>query len=318
MLFTHRSRLILAATAIAVGTFTPPVHADPLPTLDEMKQMLKDDKAKELTPMLARAISLKGPDADQYPKRDLYELKGEVSLKTKARQAAIDSYVAAAKSTDKPDEAAADTGMALLVKASGGNLKYTPKPPRDKDKTSSSEKPEPIDIVDPDSRKKALAALARDMLAVDEPKVTAAVKGTDLAQMVTVGKSLVDLRAVEIAGTGAPTDSKQLMGDLGNRATKLLGDSLDNTAKNLEDLITAYENQNKPAAAGRSQKSVSNSDLGRAAAGASSSAKAVQSQARELAVTFGEVADFKLIDQKAKALISGADKIVSDVKAHGG
>jgi hypothetical protein len=310
-----RSRFLITAAILTAGLACATVHADPLPTMDEMRQMIKDEKYKEMSPLLARAISLKGADADQYPKRDLFEMKGEVNMHLKAKGAAADAFMSAAKATDKPDEAAADIGVALLIKASGGTMKYTPKTKADK-----TDKPEPIDIVDPESRKKALAALAKDMLAVRQPKVDAALKSTNFDQINAAGKDLLDVKDVEIAQTGAATDSKQVMGDLGNHATKLIGDAMDGMAEKLQNELDAYEKaaSGKSAGAGQSQRSVSLSTLGRDAQTTASNAKALGQEAQLLSGTFGDVADFHLIETKSKELVSGADRLLASVKQHGG
>jgi hypothetical protein len=310
-----RARLSITTAILTAALAASTVQADPLPTMDEMRQMLKDEKFKEMSPLLARALSLKGPDAEQYPKRDLYELKGEVSLHTKAKGAAADAFTSAAKATDKPDEAAADLGVAMLIKASAGTLKYTPKTKADK-----ADKPEPIDIVDPDSRKKALAALAKDMLTARQPKVDAAMKSTNFAQINAAGKDLADVKAVEIAQTGAVGDSKQVMGDLGNHATKLIGDAMDGMSQKLQDELDAYQKaaSGKSAGAGQSQRSVSLSSLGRDAQTTANNAKALGQEAQLLSTTFGDVADFHLIETKSKQLAAGADRLLASVKQAGG
>ncbi len=106
----------------------------------------------------------------------------------------------------------------MLVKRSSGSGKYQPKT---KDDGTRSTDPA-IDIVAPDSRKQAFAALFTDLYTVDKPIVANAEQATSLSSILDVAPQMADVRDVEIAATGSDTQSKELLVKLGNRATDLL------------------------------------------------------------------------------------------------
>jgi hypothetical protein len=165
-------------------------------------------------------------------------LRGETLLRMKQPRLAQDAFSSAARVTRR-DAQMADTaaarGMALLIAASPG-MQYAPK-----------DRSEPIDIVDPASRKQALAALYHDRLAAVQPKYDAAMKGSSLAPMVDLLPALSDLYALECAATGTSEHALPMGQAMGARARDLINAEL----ARLGDAVARLEDQaNEPTGSG--------------------------------------------------------------------
>ena len=113
-------------------------------------------------------LSVKGDPSKQPDRAAIEALKGEAQLHLKQFQPAAESFAAAGKDAADAKQIGEYRATALLVKRSPGG-RYTPKPV-----AGATEKSEPIDILAPDSRKKAFAALYVDESKLVQKKVDSA------------------------------------------------------------------------------------------------------------------------------------------------
>jgi hypothetical protein len=213
---------VMAVCLLALSTRDAWAADTTAPSPEDLKQLFVDGKYAELLPKLNKALSLKGDAANQYDPTDLWKMKAESLLRTRNGSGAAQAFGEVANRSDKPNDAAVATATAILIKKSS-SFKYTPKAHDDK----AASKPEPIDIIDPDSRKTAFTALFNDMQARASTEVDAAKAGTSMPAIVQAAKDLTDLRAVEVAATGSDTQTKTMLTDLGSKASGMISDALD-------------------------------------------------------------------------------------------
>jgi hypothetical protein len=237
----HLSLFCLALMLPVILTCASAVHAaDAPPTPDELHQLFKAGNFKDLLPKLNKALAIKGPDAAQYDKYDLLTMKGEASLQTHSKTMASDAFKLAGTAATKPEDAAVALATAELIRQSNGALKYQPRT-----RLSKDDKPEAIDIVDADSRKRALTALETDMAAKTKSKVDAVIAGSSLPQILTTvkDKDLTDLKNVELAASGGTPDTTQMIGDLGAHASSLMDGALDKMVEQINSDVEAANNR---------------------------------------------------------------------------
>jgi hypothetical protein len=300
-------KLFLAAVFLLVtGSI---LRADPAMSTDQIKQLYADAKFKEVIPQINKALALKGPAAEGYDKHELLLLKGEASLHTRSKSQAVDAFKAAAAAATEPNDGDIATATAELIRQSNGSLKYQPKT-----KISKDDKTDPIDIVEPESRKLAFAALETDLEAALKPRVDAAVKSTKLADVATEAKdpALASLRPIEIAATGSATASKQMLGDLGQHAYALMDSPLDKLIDRVKGDVDAVNNIGKPVKPGQvynnaaSSKTAFVTEINNVA----DSAKVYSDYAIALEPIFGDTTDFKPVRKKVSAI----EAYVKDLK----
>ena len=130
-----------------------------------------------------------------------------------AQQAFLGASRVVRQDANLTDSAVAE-GMALLIQKSPG-LTYKPK-----------NGGEPIDIVDPESRKVALAALYADLLAANQAGIDKAMKDTSLKPMHDLLPMVTDLYALEVAATGHATKTEDMAKAMGQHARDLINAEL--------------------------------------------------------------------------------------------
>jgi hypothetical protein len=206
-----------AATRPATQPATRPVAVkpggpEPLPTMDELKEMLEQAKYQDLLRQLPRVTMLRGKAAEPYNKYDLWMLKFETHMRLKQQQAAISDLNEAQKMTDDPKRINYCKSVALLIKQSK-NFMYQPSPQK-------KEKPSPIEIIDPEKRKLALKAMLDDEMAVIVPKVEKALDGTSLSNIADALKTLQGVDVLE-SGADAGDDASKMVADLRARGNAI-------------------------------------------------------------------------------------------------
>jgi hypothetical protein len=178
---------------------------------------------------ISAALSSKGVRRDSPERYDLLMLRGESLLRLKQRQPAAAAFEAAAsvmKGRADVDRAASATALATLVSASP-NLTY--KPGGDPGATG-------IDIVDPASRRAAMAALFHDLSARTDPAIDNALKDTSLLPTHALLPDAWRLYAVELAATGDTASTASRLQDLGEHARTLVAAELERITSRLEQL----------------------------------------------------------------------------------
>lgn len=172
---------------------------------------------------------------------DALMLRGECMLQLKEPDLASSAFMSAAN-VMRADPNLADTAtaraMSILVKSSP-NLKYVPAGG------------EPIDISDPASRKKALAALLTDRLAAIKAQLAEALKSTSLEPIYKLVPAMVDVFALEIASTGKPTETEPMLKSLGEHGRNLITAELTRLNGEISQLETLANEPTSTGALGR-------------------------------------------------------------------
>jgi hypothetical protein len=204
-----------------------------LPTVDELKQKLKDGKTPEVLTSVSKLLALKGEAAKAYDRYELFSLRGEASLRNKAMLPAAEAFAAAQKETTDAQKQSVARANEILIRRSKVTG-YTPKPaPRDS--AGPATKPAgPIPIIEEEDRKRAFEALFADEMAVVEPKLKAAAASNNLLPVIDTARALADLGAIETAGTGASTQTKEIGASLGDHAHTLIKAGLDTMRQTTE------------------------------------------------------------------------------------
>src|SRR5512133_3800960 len=101
--------VILLAVVSLVSVVVAPVRADN-PMIDDVRALVRDRQYAEALKQIAGALQLKGPAAKGVDRYNLYLLKGECHLQSKAVGLAQESYALAAK--EAPDAAAKSVALA--------------------------------------------------------------------------------------------------------------------------------------------------------------------------------------------------------------
>ena len=170
--------------------------------------------------------SVKRDSAERY---DLLMLRGECLMKLKQRNPAVQSFDTAAtvmKGRNDRNRAAAATALAVLVKASP-DFKYPSKAQAERSG---------IDIIDPSSRREAMAALFQDLKARLAPDVSKALQDKSLVSTQKRLREFWELYAVEFAATGDTASTAATLQELGGHARGLIGEELERLITRLEQL----------------------------------------------------------------------------------
>ena len=203
-----------------------------LATVEELRALVAQGQYAPALQQVTAALQVKGPAAASMDRHALYLLKAECHLQLKAAAPAADAFASAAK--EAPDATARLLAGANehLVRQSKG-LAYTPKAP------PNSPRPPAIDLLPPDGRKKAFAALLADETAALAPKLKAAREATALPPIAAMQKPLALLEGLELAATGkagGADNAAALRKALADRAIKVTADHLRQTSKRLGEI----------------------------------------------------------------------------------
>lgn len=180
----------------------------------ELQQMLKDGQYQPLVLKATRMLQLKGNAANGLDRAKVLMLKGEAQLRLKQGAQAIDSFASAAKEAKDPKEAALASATEALVRKSAGG-KYTVRP-------KGGGKPEVLDILNDDGRKKAFEALYEQESTLAAPKIKAGESAKVLPAIVEALKTVMRLGAIEQAAFGTDEKTAAAAKNLGTHAQKLL------------------------------------------------------------------------------------------------
>lgn len=201
--------------------------AQPEPPKDPvtLRQMFEQQQYQELIREVSRALALRGEAARAYDRRELFTLKAESHLRLKQWSPAAEAFGQASKAATDPKDAAVDRATELIVRRSQ-NGQFRPKPSGGTGASggSAARKPaaEPIDIVEPASRKQAIEALMQEELATTTAKVESLKKRNGLKPIADAIELVTAFRPFELAATGADDESKKMLQDLGGAGARLM------------------------------------------------------------------------------------------------
>ena len=263
------TRSILALITIALLVPAPRALCQtnqPVPTLEEIKADFDAGKYQDVVKKATKALATK-PGADSarsgskgasgagatpaagagaiagksLDRGPIEALKADAHLHLKQNQPAVEAFTAAARDTEDPTDVGLYRATALLIKRSRGQT-YVPKAAgaaaNSAAGTDVKDKPQPIDIIETDSRKKAFEALYNDESKAVAAKAASAKGKQNLKQIMDVLNDVLDLRAVELAGTGTDDGTKKMVGDLSDSAGKLMGDAVKTMSTTVEKIST--------------------------------------------------------------------------------
>jgi hypothetical protein len=224
------SRRAAFAALIVLFSMSAAFAAD-APSLDAAQAAYGAGDYRKSLQEIARLLNstLPGTGPGTQTRYDAFMLRGECLLQLKEPTLAVAAFNSASnvsKQDPHPGETAAARGLAMLVQASPG-LKYAPK---------SADASPAIDITQPDSRKKALAAMFDDRLAEVKPLVEKAMKGNSLVPMMELLPKLRDLYSLEWAATGKADVTLPIGKAMGERARDLINAELDKLNKRIAQL----------------------------------------------------------------------------------
>ena len=192
--------------------------AEPLRSTEELQQLLREGQYQSLVRQVTRILQLNGEAAQSYDRCDLLMLKAQAHLGLKAATAAGEAFAAAAEAASDSRKAAVARGYVLLLRRANG-LTYAPQ-------TASTTRPHPIGIVDPETRKAAMAALLADESVTAGEKVRVAKEGQALPPVLEAIAAVRAMRDVELAATDKDTQAKPLLAGLSDSTRQLMADTL--------------------------------------------------------------------------------------------
>src|SRR5688500_18259843 len=184
------------AKPVAKAQEKAPAQAEPLPTVEEIRKLVDAGNVPDAMRHLNRLLALRGKAAEAYDKYELLTLKGDAHLRLRANEAAAVAFKQAAGETDDTVKEAVARATEQLIRRSK-NLAYTPK------RAPKGQPAEPIDLVDPESRHRALAALFVDEVAPVLPKVEAAKGAKSVAPMIATMAAAREMEYLELAANGS-------------------------------------------------------------------------------------------------------------------
>lgn len=188
----------------------------PPPTMEELTGLFEQGKYKEVVQAIAKVVATK--DAGGLDRYALLMLKGDALLHMREAGTAYDAFEAAAKATTDRKQRDTAHGLALLSRRCP-KLVYTttPKPP---------EKGQLIEILDPASRKTALAAMFEEELAKSKGRFDDGATAANLVPILAQTTPAANLRAIELAGGGNGSKTHRAVDPMAKKAQSLIKESL--------------------------------------------------------------------------------------------
>jgi hypothetical protein len=164
-----------------------------------------------------------GP-ADSDLRYELLRYKGESLLRLKEKSYAADAFDDASRVSVDRSKVAAARATALLVRAARGTV-YVAHAGADG-----------IDILEPDSRRRAMLALAESEFTRLQPLVERATSGSTLPPIRDLLEPIADAYALELTATGSDARSRPLLDKLGSHARELIRKELTRLSLGVERL----------------------------------------------------------------------------------
>jgi len=170
------------------------------------------------------STTLAPPSAgDKY---EILNLRAESQLQLKDRTGAVSSFKSAVKCAADLNQFSSARANALIVERSSMG-RYIP---------AYGVGKEPIDIVAPDTRREAMAALRDELWSKNKRQIETALKATTLPPIEKAFVPLADMYCLELAATGQSNETAQMMRDLGQQTYRLMRDEITRYAPQIEQL----------------------------------------------------------------------------------
>lgn len=200
------------------------------PTMAEVRDSYAAGQYRPTLRSIADCLALKGQAAEGYDHYELLMLKGECLLQLKSPSYAANAFedARAAAGNDVPKRATAAANELLARRAPA--LKYVPK---------SGTNREPIDVLAPDSRKRAMQAMRDDQMASIAPKLERAATADVLTPMLELLPRLREAAVLEFGATGNVDELKPVLTRLGTRAREMISRELVMKREQIEQINAA-------------------------------------------------------------------------------
>lgn len=163
------------------------------------------------------------PPGERY---DLLMLKAECQLQLKDRLGSISTFKSAGKDAGDVRQLAEARANAVIIERSTGGP-YTP---------TFAIGESPIDVLPPESRKKAMARLQQELWAKHKPELDQAMRADTLPPIERVFTAIADAYCLELATTGDAKQTGPAMRELGDRAFRLMDAECVRAAREIDQL----------------------------------------------------------------------------------
>lgn len=232
---------VTAIPTLGVAGAAPPT----LPTMDELREIYDSGDYRTTLQQVARAMRATGPAADAYDREQLQLLRAQALISSNDPRTAKRVLEEIANSA-QPKVATHARGLLALLARSKGTT-YTP---RTGDRT-------PLDISDPATRKRALAAVLNDEIDGLAAAAKPALAADDLKLTIELVPKLVDLNAVEKIASDGDERTGPIVTAIGEHARTLIARELTiqeeriSGIENMANTIYETERRIRPPGAGR-------------------------------------------------------------------
>jgi hypothetical protein len=214
---TRLSCILAALFALRFATLAA-AEPQPLPTMPEIQKLYDDKQNAEALRAISRVTSLRQIPAE-YDKYALFTLKAECHLRLRQQPLAVDGFEKAADATESEADRCVASATALLLKKSSG-FAYKPKSGPD------GKPPQPIDVIEPEPRKQALAALFEDEWKAKQATLKRARQRGSLPQLSSAVEIVSELRTLEVAATGKDERCRDAVAEIVDAAADAIAAAL--------------------------------------------------------------------------------------------
>jgi len=207
----------------------PFLMAAGVPPQDTSLDMARIDAARgEHRAAMQKIATLLAPPNEPLP-ADRYELlmlKAECQLQLKDRVGAVSTFKSAAKAAGDVSQLAAARANAIVIERSSSGT-YTP---------AFAIGESPIDVLAPESRKKAMARLQQEIWTKSKADLDQAMRAETLPPIERVFSAVAEAYCLEIATTGEAKQTGPAMRELGTRAFRLMDAEIGRGARAIDGL----------------------------------------------------------------------------------
>lgn len=221
---------IMLLIALLAGVCGAATTAEPLPSMEEMRQLLKDGQHQALLQKTMRVLSLKTADAEKFNYCEVWMLKAEAHLALKQQRQAVEACGEAVNEARSREEAYKAVATELLMSRCKAG-RYIPKAG-----ATGPERITGIDIATEDGRKRAFAALFADELAAAARPIAAVQDAQTLAPLLAGIDLVLRLRTVELAATERDDRTRPVLKAMVDRTHHLSSMALRGMAGQIQDI----------------------------------------------------------------------------------
>ncbi|HWE04157.1 MAG TPA: hypothetical protein VG326_17250 [Tepidisphaeraceae bacterium] len=235
------ARLAPLLVLLSIATMTMAV--EPLPTAAEVRKDFAEGKYRDVVKSVTKIIATRDWQAKKPDGYELLNLKAESHFRLKENPLAVNAFDAAAKLAPDALSAATARTTAVLIRKSTG-IHYAPKAANQRVKGAKPAELVTIDILEPDARKQALAALWQDEKDAAQAAIDAAT-GTDNKSMQAVLDAtpmVAHLRDYDLAAHGNDEMSKKIAGEIAAHGRDLLTEMIEKLTIRL-DVVAGKANE---------------------------------------------------------------------------